>query len=250
MRAKHIAVALTGLFVGLAAVQPSEARVVRLVVEQRTSFVGGADWGKAGPYEMLRGTAHLEADPNNPHDAVIVDLENASRNGKGLVEFSTQFMILKPVDMQRSNRKIFYAVNNRGNNLEGLLTATTAGQVSGTDAGYAMTEGYVVVDAGWEGDVIPASSKLVASLPRARNANGTPITGLMRYEYSDRATGSFTTNLEGNAAFLSYEAADTNTANATFTVPVAAIDDLSAFGGSANSPEFEAYAWYCENDSP
>ena len=218
MLAKNIAVALTGLFVGLAAVQPSEARIVKLVVEQRTSFVGGADWGKAGPYEMLRGTAYLEADPHNPHNAVIVDLENASRNGKGLVEFSTQFMILKPVDMQRSNRKIFYAVNNRGNNLEGLLTATTAGQVSGTDAGYAMTEGYVVVDAGWEGDVIPTTTKLVASLPRARNANGTPIAGLMRYEYSDRATGSFTTNLEGNAAFLSYEAADTNTANATFTV--------------------------------
>ena len=48
MRAKYIAVALTGLFVGVA-VQPSGARVVELVVEQRTSFVGGADWGKAGP---------------------------------------------------------------------------------------------------------------------------------------------------------------------------------------------------------
>src|SRR5438309_7213055 len=218
MRAKHIAVALTGLLVGLAAIQPGEARVVRLVVEQRTSFVGGADWGKAGPYEMLRGIAYLEADPNNPHDAVIVDLENAPRNAKGLVEFNTQFMILKPVDMQRSNRKIFYAVNNRGNNLEGLVTATTASQIAGTDAGYAMTEGYVVVDAGWEGDVIPTPTKLVANLPRARNANGTPITGLMRYEYSDRAAGSFTTNLEGTAGFLSYEAADTNTADATFTV--------------------------------
>src|SRR5438132_5536923 len=126
MRAKHIAVALTGLFVGLAVVEYSEARVVRLVVEQRASYVGGADWGKAGPYEMLRGTAYMEADPDNPQDAVIVDIENAPRNAKGLVEFSTQFMILKPVEMQRSNRKIFYAVNNRGNNLEGLLTATTA----------------------------------------------------------------------------------------------------------------------------
>src|SRR5437879_6787884 len=90
--------------------------------------------------------------------------------------------------------------------------------MAGRDAGYAMTEGYVVVDAGWEGDVIPAPGKLVANLPRARNANGTSITGLMRYEYSDRAAGSFTTNLEGTAAFFSYEAADTNTANATFTV--------------------------------
>src|SRR6202521_3554 len=218
MRARYIAVALTGLFVGLVAVQPSGARVVQLVVEQRTSFVGGADWGKAGPYEMLRGSAYMEADPHNPQDAVIVDLENAPRNARGLVEFSTQFMILKPVEMQRSNRKIFYAVNNRGNNLEGLLTATTASQVSGTDAGYAMTQGYVVVDAGWEGDVIPTPTKLVASLPRARNANGTPITGPMRYEYSDRVQGSFTTNLEGPAGFLSYEAADTTTAHATFTV--------------------------------
>ena len=218
MRAKHIAVILTSLLVGLTAVQPSGARVVKLVVEQRTAYVGGAHWGKTGPYELLRGTAYMEADPQNPHDAVIVDLENAPRNAKGLVEFSTQFMILKPVEMQRSNRKIFYAVNNRGNNLQGLLTATTAGQVSGTDAGYAMTEGYVVVDAGWEGDVIPTPSKLVANLPRAHNANGTPITGPMRYEYSDRTAGSFTTNLEGNAAFLSYEAADTNTAAATFTV--------------------------------
>ena len=40
----------------------------------------------------------------------------------------------------------------------------------------------------------------------------------MRYEYSDRAAGSFTTNLEGTAGFLSYEAADTNTAHATFKV--------------------------------
>jgi len=40
MSTKHIAVALTGLFVGLAAVQPSEARVAKLVVEQRTSRRG------------------------------------------------------------------------------------------------------------------------------------------------------------------------------------------------------------------
>ena len=134
------------------------------------------------------------------------------------MEFTTQFLILKPVDMQRSNHKIFYAVNNRGNSLEGLLTATTAAQVSGTDAGYAMTEGYVVVDAGWEGDLVPAATTLVANLPRAQRSNGDPITGPMRYEYSDRTAGSFTTNLEGTAGFLSYEAADTSPEHASFTV--------------------------------
>jgi len=206
------------LSASLFAAQPCAARVVKFVVEQTSTFVGGAQWGKVGPYEMLRGTAYMQVDPLDPRDAGIVDVANASRNTHGQVEFSTQFMILKPVDMSRSNRKIFYAVNNRGNNLEGLLTATTAAQVAGTDAGWAISKGYTIVDAGWEGDVIPTATKLVASLPRAQEANGDPITGLMRYEYSDRAAGSFTTNLEGTAGFLSYEAADTNTANATFTV--------------------------------
>jgi hypothetical protein len=218
MKTRLFASALAVALVGLVAAPGSSARVVQLVVEQRSSYLGGASWGNAGPYEMLRGTAFLVADSRNPHDAVIVDLENAPRNAAGLVEFSTPFLILKPVDMQRSNHKIFYAVNNRGNNLEGLLTATTAGQVSGTDAGYAMTQGYVVVDAGWEGDVVPTATKLVANLPRARMPDGDPITGPMRYEYSDRASGTFTTNLEGTPGFLSYEAADTDTDSATFTV--------------------------------
>ena len=37
---------------------------------------------------------------------------------------------------------------------------------------------------------------------------------------------------------------------ATLMVPAAANDGISAIGDSANSPEFEAYAWYCENDRP
>jgi Alpha/beta hydrolase domain len=206
------------LAAGVLVWQPCEARVVEFVVEQQSAFVGGESFGKAGPFEMLRGTAYMEVDPRDPRNAVIVDIKNAPRNARGRVEFSTQFLIVKPVDMGRSNHKIFYAVNNRGNNLEGLLTATTAAQVAGTDAGWAMSQGYTIVDAGWEGDVIPTPTKLVASLPRARHKNGEPITGLMRYEYSDRAAGSFTTNLEGTPGFLSYEAADTNPANATFTV--------------------------------
>jgi hypothetical protein len=218
MSTRHIAAALTGTFVALAALQASEARVVKFDVEQRSPFVGGADWGNVGPYEMLRGTAYLEVDPRDPRDAVIVDLENAPRNAQGLVEFSTPFLIVRPVDARRGNHKIFYAVNNRGNNLEGLLTATTASQVAGTDAGYALTKGYTIVDAGWEGDAVPTSTTLIANLPRARQANGDPIIGPMRYEYSDRVSGSFTTNLEGTPGFLSYEAADTDTADATLTV--------------------------------
>src|SRR3984893_12267271 len=131
MHHRYFAVATIVMSIAFAAMHSSEARVVKFVVEQRVSFVGGAEWGNAGPYEMLRGTAYLEVDPHDPRDAVIVDLENAPRNARGMVDFSTQFLILKPVDQGRGNHKIFYAVNNRGNSLEGLLTATTAAQVAG-----------------------------------------------------------------------------------------------------------------------
>jgi hypothetical protein len=218
MRTLRSVVALTGTVLALGAAQFSEARVVKFDVQQKSSYLGGANWGSVGPYQLLRGVAYMEVDPRDPRDAVIVDLENAPRNARGLVEFSTPFFVLRPVDAQRGNHKIFFAVNNRGNNLEGLLTATSAASVAGTDAGYAMTKGYTIVDAGWEGDVVPTSTNLVANLPRAHQSNGDPIIGPMRYEYSDRASGTFTTNLEGTPGFLSYEAADTDTAHATFTV--------------------------------
>jgi hypothetical protein len=218
MRTLRSAMVMAGAFFALVAAQLSEARVVRFAVQQKTPYLGGAAWGNAGPYELLQGTAYFTVDPHDRRDAVIVDLGSAPRDAQGLVEFSTPFFVLTPADPQHANRKIFFAVNNRGNNLEGLLTATTPAQVAATDAGYAMTQGYTIVDAGWEGDVVPTSTNLVANLPRAQGDDGEPIIGPMRYEYSDRVSGSFTTNLEGTPGFLSYEAADTNTAHASFTV--------------------------------
>ena len=80
MHNRYLAVTTTVMSIAFAAAQPSEARVVKFVVEQRSTFVGGAAWGNVGAYEMLRGTAYLEVDPRDPRDAVIVDLENAPRN--------------------------------------------------------------------------------------------------------------------------------------------------------------------------
>ena len=37
-----------------------------------------------------------------------MNLDKAPRNARGLVEFSTTFYILKPVEMSRGNGKIFY----------------------------------------------------------------------------------------------------------------------------------------------
>ena len=69
-----------GFVAGVSQQRVSEARVVRFVVEQRRSFASGIEWGFAGPYERLDGTAYMEVDPRNPVNAVIVNLDKAPMN--------------------------------------------------------------------------------------------------------------------------------------------------------------------------
>ena len=48
MHNRYLAVTTTVMSIAFATAQPSEARVVKFVVEQRSSFVGGAEWGSSG----------------------------------------------------------------------------------------------------------------------------------------------------------------------------------------------------------
>src|SRR5687767_7732599 len=201
----------------LVAPSAADARLVTLVVDQREVFAGGVSWGSAGPYERLVGTAHLEVDPRDPLNGVIVDLDKAPRNARGLVEFRTTVFILKPVDMTRGNGKIYYTANNRGN--DALYTARTVERVGRND--FALRLGYTIVDAGWQGDLAPSPTRLGGDFPVATQPGGSPIVGLTRVEFSDRnipREGAHTFNLKGGAAYRPYEAANLNTGHATFTV--------------------------------
>src|SRR3954470_6681599 len=80
-----------------------EAALVRLTIEHREPFAGGVEWGSAGAYERLTGTPDFEVDPADPLNPFLIGLDNAPQNARGRVEFSTQFFILKPVDVARGN---------------------------------------------------------------------------------------------------------------------------------------------------
>ncbi len=214
---------------GLLAPGLAEARVVRFVVTQVRTFADGASFGSVGQYQRLDGTAYFEVDPRDPHNALIVNLDKAPRNARGMVEFSTTFFILKPTVQSRGNGKIYYVVNNRGNkqalpkynyvpatlNANDPITAADAGD------GFLMRLGYTVVDAGWQGDVAPGNSRLFPVLPVPAQPDGSPIVERIRIEYSDRTipqAGTFTLPLEGDASFRSYETADSNTAHSSLSV--------------------------------
>src|SRR5262249_12506561 len=58
---------------------------------------GGLSFGTVGQYEKLRGTARGELDPNDRRNRVITDIQLAPRNANGMVEYSMDVFILKPI---------------------------------------------------------------------------------------------------------------------------------------------------------
>ena len=220
MRRTFALVVLGSLLAALAA-PAADARVVRIVVERTTPYAGGEAFGDVGPFERLDGTVHMEVDPGDPLNAVIVNLDRAPRNERGLVEFSAPFFIVKPVDMARGNGKLLYGINNRGNAIElGFHTFPSTGPDA--DDGLFFRLGYTLVDAGWAGDVVTTATRLGANLPVAVQADGSPVVSRIRIEYPSDPTASggvtHTLPLKGNDRFVSYETADTETAHSTLTV--------------------------------
>ena len=210
---------LTAMFWGLAPLD-GEARVVRFIVAQTELFAGGKSFGDVGPYERLSGTVYMEVDPEEPQNAVIVNLDRAPRTPDGLVEFSDPFVVIKPVDVRRGNQKLYYGINNRGGSSEFAhftFPLLEPGAPPESGDGLIFRLGYTFVDAGWAGDIVTTvdPQRLGATLPIAVHSDGTAIVAPIRIEYS---SSEYSVPLKGNDGFVSYEAADTRTTSSTLTV--------------------------------
>jgi hypothetical protein len=225
---RTIVLLLSASILPIAFPAPTQARVVRLVVEQTRRVADGRSYGEVGPYERLDGTVYIEIDPRDPLNAVVVNLDKAPRTPKGLVAFTSPFFILKPVDMARGNHKIFYGINNRGNKGHlGRMTTFPVGPNTNNpltaadinDDNLLMRLGYAYVDAGWQGNIAPGNDRLVPSLPVATQPDGRPIVAKLRIEFAD--IEGFTRTLEGTQIHVTrapYETADMDTAHSTLTI--------------------------------
>src|SRR5207249_3930397 len=127
-------------------------------------------------YQQIDGKAYGEIDPADPLNAVITDIGLAPRNARGLVEYSMDFSILRPVG--GGNHTLLYDVVNRGNKL--VTGLNIGGNATVPGDGFLERQGYTLVWSGWEGDI---SSGIRITLPVAKNADGTSITGRVRAEY-------------------------------------------------------------------
>jgi hypothetical protein len=197
----------------------AEARITQLqVVRLESPTFGGMTFGSVGAYEKLTVRASGEVDPTLPGNALITDIQFAPRNARGMVEYSMDVFILKPIDLSQGSGKIFYDVVNRGS--KGSYTtfnqAAAPSSVANTDAsgvgtGLLMRRGYTIVWSGWEDASLigTGANTLTAALPVAHNADGSSIAGnTITEQIFDNATGTdfaltyAAANLDKSQAFM------------------------------------------------
>jgi len=188
----RLAAVLAALMLTAITAPVAEARITRLVLTRVESpTFEAATFGAVGQFEKRVGVAYGEVNPSDPLNAIIQDIELAPRNARGMVEYSTDVYIIKPVDMSRGNRMLFYNVLNRGNK-DGLRTFNI-GVGGGNEPitagdGFLQHMGYTIFWSGWQADVLPqptlpsGAGRMSMHVPLAVNPDGTPITGLVRQE--------------------------------------------------------------------
>src|SRR5258706_417234 len=196
--------------------------LTRLVIQRREPFAAGHEFPITGAYEKLVGMIYGEVDPSHRLNRVIVNLNKASRNKRGRVEYSSNFCILKPVDMVRGNGKIFFDAPNRGSKrILGFLNdgpeANDPTTLEHAGNGFLMRQGYTIVWCGWQGDLMPLKNWLVLNVPVATN-NGKPIISQVRTEIVVDEKGIKSQPLSADERVKSCEAASLDKSLAILTV--------------------------------
>jgi len=172
----------------LTAPSPLDARITKIAIASRSPAFNGQSFGAAGQFEKIKGIASGEIDPKDRRNELITDIQFAPRNAKGLVEYRTNFTLVKPVDMSKSSGVLFYNIVNRGSH-----QGTSSLHVGGDPGdGFLYKLGEAVLWSGWQGDVplsADGSDREGIEVPVARNPDGSSITGPV-WERITAATGN------------------------------------------------------------
>jgi len=167
---------------------PAWADVVRIEVKSRADLLAGRSFATTGPYEKLIGTLHFAVDPRNPANRIITDLDKAPRNASGLVEFASDFFLIKPKDPARGNGTLLYEVSNRGgkgmigffNYAAGSLDPTSAAEFGD---GFLLEQGFALLWVGWQFDPPMREGLVRVFAPIARGVDDNAIQGLVRSDF-------------------------------------------------------------------
>ena len=165
MRFLRLSVSVLAALVAVASAAYGE--VTKIDVTSRTPV------GSSG-YEKIVGTAHFAVNPKDPHNRVIADIDKAPVNASGLVEFSGDVVILRPLDAAKANGIALIDVVNRGRKT--IMTTfdrgATADPVNDADLGdgFLTRQGYTLVFVAWEFDVARQATSMRLEVPSTVSA--------------------------------------------------------------------------------
>ncbi|HEV7665789.1 MAG TPA: alpha/beta hydrolase domain-containing protein [Chloroflexota bacterium] len=154
------------------------ARVTEIVIDDTQPLRIGTPAVDVPGYRQISGRAFGELDPNEPLNALIQDIELA-RDPDGKVRYVASFVLTVPTDLTNASGMLWHDVPNRGTPLLigaaerafgdiGLASAWQGdNSASNASNGTAVRPTQMVGDRHW------------LQVPIARNADGSPVTGLV-----------------------------------------------------------------------
>ncbi|MDP4223710.1 MAG: alpha/beta hydrolase domain-containing protein [Bacteroidota bacterium] len=196
---------LVVILIVLSASYQAQSRIVTFYIARTEPYLNGKTFGNAGSYVRITGKIYGEIDPGNPLNGIIQDIQLAPGNEKGFVEYVSDYVILRPADMSKSNGILFLSLPNRGN----MFPPDTA----------LLTRGYVWAWCAWQGDVLEGNNRLTMKVPYASN-KGEEIAGILRTEYQVTApvkTLNLSSGFFTGLTHHSYETIDTDNIHVILT---------------------------------
>lgn len=166
--------------------QVTFAAVDHVEVIDRKPYQDGKVFPGVGTYEVIHGRAWFKLDPRDKANARIVDLKYAPQDSDGKVEFSSEFVLLRPTKAIDST--LIYDVNNRGQQISDSFNTVLAPSKSGpfADTGFLQRNGFSVLASAWQWDVKPErrDDHLLVFTPPIATDHGRAITGKVANEFT------------------------------------------------------------------
>jgi hypothetical protein len=170
--------------------------IARFEILSREPYENGRAFGGIGPYERIEAIAHYAVDPLHEANQGVLDLALAERDNAGLVNFSGDVTILRPLRAGRGNRALLMQVPNRGRrvlarfNQYPVSTEVSAAVEPGD--GFLFKHGWTVAWAGWQWDMprTPERHRIGLMPPQVPVEARTPATQMQLRIQPDQACNS------------------------------------------------------------
>ena len=152
-----------------------EARVVRVEITSRTDVLNGTPFGDAGVYERITGRVYFAVSVTNPRNQRIVDLDNAVNLKNGEVEFSADFIAIRPKDPHKGNGAMLLENPNRGHSrILSLIDGGDWDAAKDAGDGWLLRHGFTFVSLGWQWDAAGDALQALCSHRERSKARPSP----------------------------------------------------------------------------